>query len=248
MRELAAKYHAQVIDLHGPMTAFNLQQQKSDPTYTLIGPDRVHPGLPGNLMMAWLFLNAQGAPALVSNIVFDAGEGRIVEAANATVMMFGREGEGWTFTVLEKALPYPVDAEARELLDAIPLEEKLNHEIVQIKGLAGGSHLLLIDGERVACHTAAEWSNGVNPLNEAAPQVKQAAKVAEINETRRRAEVRLRATPVSAGSCAIAVSIPMICRPSGRMQKRRWPRPATMRARCQPISRNGSSAIKSSLR
>ncbi len=193
VRELAAKYHAQVIDLHGPMTAFNLRQQKSDPTYTLIGPDRVHPGLPGNLMMAWLFLSAQGAPALVSNIVFDAGEGRIVEAANATVSDVRREGEGWTFTVLEKALPYPVDAEARGLLDAIPLEEKLNQEIVQIKGLADGSHLLLIDGQRVACHTAADWSNGVNlAFNEAAPQVKQAAKVAEINETRRRAEVRLR--------------------------------------------------------
>ena len=56
VRQLASKYQAKVIDLHGPMTAFNLQQQKSDPTYTLIGPDRVHPGLPGNLMMAWLFL------------------------------------------------------------------------------------------------------------------------------------------------------------------------------------------------
>ena len=60
VRQLAAKYHAEVIDLHGPMTAFNLEHQKSDPTYTLIGPDRVHPGPPGNLMMAWLFLKAQG--------------------------------------------------------------------------------------------------------------------------------------------------------------------------------------------
>ena len=28
-----------MIDLHGPMTAFNLQQQNSDPTYTLIGEE-----------------------------------------------------------------------------------------------------------------------------------------------------------------------------------------------------------------
>ena len=80
VRALAAKYQAQVIDLHGPMTAFNLQRQKSDPSYTLIGPDRVHPGAPGHLMMAWLFLTAQDAPALVSRVAFDAGKGQVIEA------------------------------------------------------------------------------------------------------------------------------------------------------------------------
>ncbi|NQT12692.1 MAG: SGNH/GDSL hydrolase family protein [Planctomycetes bacterium] len=191
--QLASKYQAEVIDLHGPMTAFNLQQQKSDPTYTLIGPDRVHPGPPGNLMMAWLFLKAQGAPVLVSRVEFDATAGRVVESANATVSDVQRKGAGWKFTVHEKALPYPVDAQAREILDAIPLEKELNQEVVQIKELAKGSHVLSIDGERVACHTAAEWSDGVNlAVNEAAPQAKQALKVAEINEKRRRTEVRLR--------------------------------------------------------
>ena len=116
-----------------------------------------------------------------------------MKSANATVSDVRREGDGWKFTVLEKALPYPVDAQAREMLDAIPLEKELNQEIVRIQGLAKGSHALLIDGERVACHTAAEWSDGVNlAFNRAAPQVKQAEKVAEINETRRRTEVRLR--------------------------------------------------------
>ncbi len=193
VRQLAAKYHAQVIDLHGPMTAFNLQRQKSDPTYTIIGPDRVHPGQPGNLMMAWLFLKSQAAPALVSNVVFDAAAGRVDEAANATVSDVRRDGDAWKFTVLEKALPYPVDREARELLDAIPLEEKLNQETLQIKGLPQGRHALLIDGEQVACHTADQWANGVNlAFNDLPPQAKQAAEVAEINEKRRRAEVRLR--------------------------------------------------------
>lgn len=193
MRQLASKYRAEVIDLHGPMTAFNLQQQKSDPIYTLIGQDRVHPGLPGNLMMAWLFLKAQGAPALVSKVEFDAAEGRVVEAANATVSDVRRKGDGWTFAVLEKSLPYPVDEQAREMLDAIPLEKSLNQEIVQVKGLANGTHVLLIDGAAVASHTAAEWAAGVNlAFSPATPQVKQAAKVAEINDKRRRTEVRLR--------------------------------------------------------
>ena len=62
-----------------------------------------------------------------------------------------------------------------------------------VTGLAKGPHILWIDGAAVASHTAAEWAAGVNlAFNPAAPQVKQAAKVAEINEKRRRTEVRLR--------------------------------------------------------
>ena len=193
VRTLATKYQAQVIDLHGPMTAFNLQRQKSAPTYTLIGPDRVHPGLPGHLMMAWLFLKAQQAPALVSHVTFDAATGRVSEAQNAAVSSIKRQGNGWTFSVLEKALPFPVDEKAQELLQAIPLEKCLNQEIVQINGLADGSHALLIDGVAVCCHSAAEWARGINlAFNRKTPQVKQAEKVAQINEKRRRTEIRLR--------------------------------------------------------
>ena len=193
VRELAAKYEAEVVDLHSPMTAFNLKQQLTDPTYTVIGPDRVHPGRPGHLMMAWLFLKAQEAPSLVSRVVFDAAEGRVVEAANATVSDVRSKGDGWSFTVLEKALPYPVDDQAEAILEDVPLEKDLNQEIVQIRGLPKGSHVLLIDGVKVACHTAAEWAAGVNlAFNEAAPQVQQARKVAKLNEQRRLAEVRLR--------------------------------------------------------
>lgn len=193
VRTLAPEYQAQVVELHAPMTALNLEQQKSDPAYTLIGPDRVHPGLAGNFVMAWLFLKAQGAPALVSHVTFDAAAGRATDVANATVTAVGRKGEGWTFSVLEKALPYPVDARLLGLLDQLPVERDLDQETLCLKGLPEGAHELLIDGVPVACHTAAEWAAGVNlALNPAAPQVKQAAAVAAVNEKRRLAEMRLR--------------------------------------------------------
>ncbi|QNN23720.1 SGNH/GDSL hydrolase family protein [Planctomycetales bacterium ZRK34] len=193
VRNLAAKYNAQVIDLHGPMTALNLKLQKDDPAYTLIGSDRVHPGAPGNLMMAWLFLKAQGAPAMVSNITFDADAGKVTDADNAAVTDVKKHDAGWTFTVLEKALPYPVDGNARPMLENIPLEKTLNQQIITIKGLADGSHELLIDDEPVAVHTAAEWAAGVNlAFNEKTPQYKQAQEVAKLNESRRHTEVKLR--------------------------------------------------------
>lgn len=193
VRELAAKYNGEVVDFHGPMTAFNLERQKSDPAFTIIGPDRVHPGAPGHLMMAWLFLKAQGAPALVSKVAVDASKGEVTEAANAAVSGLAKKGDGVAFTVLEKALPFPVDEGAKPLLAQVPVERDLNQEVVSVTGLAPGNYELLIDGAAVGRHPAEELAKGVNlAFNGATPQFKQAAAVAKINESRRSAETVLR--------------------------------------------------------
>ena len=44
-RALAAERDLAVIDLNGPLTAYNQRRQKADPTFTMIGGDRVHPGV-----------------------------------------------------------------------------------------------------------------------------------------------------------------------------------------------------------
>jgi len=192
-RELAPKYQAEVIDLHGPMTALNREQQKADPRYTLIGPDRVHPRLPGNFTMAYFFLKGQGVPSLVSNVELDAASGKVIQAENADVSGIKPTNGGWTFTVTEKALPFPVPEGARGMLELIPVEQELNQQTIRVKALAEGTHVLSIDGKIVATHTAAEWAAGINlALNRDTPQVKQAENVAKINEKRRRTEARLR--------------------------------------------------------
>lgn len=193
VRGMAAKNNGTVVDFYAPMTAFNAEQQKRDPKYTIVGPDRVHPGAPGHLMMAWLFLKAQGAPALVSKVVVDRASGRVVERANAEVTGVVKEGRGCRFNVLERALPFPVDPAAQEALDLLPFTQELNQETVAIKGLDAGTYELLIDGGVVGRYSAEELAKGVNlAVNEAAPQVKQAQTVARLNEARRSTETILR--------------------------------------------------------
>jgi lysophospholipase L1-like esterase len=193
VKALAVKNHATVVDFHTPMTAFNLEHQKGDPAYTIIGPDRVHPGAPGHLMMAWLFLKSQGAPALVSKIVFDAAAGKVAESDNATVTEVAKKEGAWGFTVLEKALPFPVDEGAKTLLAQLPIEQDLDQETVAVKGLTADKNDLLIDGTVVGQYTADELSKGINlALNASTPQYKQALAVAKLNESRRATESMLR--------------------------------------------------------
>ncbi len=192
VRELAAKNGGRLIDFHGPMTAFNLAQQKKDPTYTLVGKDRVHPGAPGLMMMAWLFLKEQGVSPVVSRVALDAAAGRVTENVNAEVTQVEKKGNGISFTVLEKALPFPIDPGASSMLALLPIEKDLNQEILSVTGLSAGTYELQIDDIKVGTYTADDLKNGLSlGFNQATPQYKQAQAVAKLNEQRRRAECRM---------------------------------------------------------
>lgn len=191
VRELAAKNKGTVVDFHGPMTALNLEQQKKDPKWTIVGPDRVHPGAPGHLMMAWLFLKTQGAPSLVSKVALDGASGHAVGSENAEVTSVAKNEGGVSFTVLEKALPFPIDPAAKPVLDVIPVEKDLNQELLSVSGLAMGTYELKIDGAAVGRYPAEELARGINlAFNESTPQFKQAQAVARLMEQRRDAEAQ----------------------------------------------------------
>ncbi len=191
VRELAAKNNGTVIDFHGPMTALNLKRQKEDPTWTIIGGDRVHPGGPGHLMMAWLFLKAQGAPSIVSKVVVDAAAGSTTESVNAEVTDVAKKDSGVEFTVLENALPFPTDPSAKAVLALLPIEANLNQQLLSVTGLAPGNYELQIDGAAVGQYQAEELTSGINlAFNKATPQLAQAREVAQHNEQRRNAEAQ----------------------------------------------------------
>ncbi len=193
VREMAQKYSGQVVDFYSPMTAFNMEQQKRDPAYTIIGPDRVHPGAPGHLMMAWLFLKTQGAPSLVSRVALDASGGVAAECENASVTAVEKKGDALSFSVLEQALPFPIDDASEPILSLLPIEQDLDREILQVRGLTSGTYELRIDGASVGRYAADALAQGINlALNASTPQVKQAKDVARLNEARRSTETRLR--------------------------------------------------------
>lgn len=190
-RELAEKYHGGVVDFNGAMTALNLEHQKTEPAFTIIGPERVHPGDVGHLIMAYVYLKAQGAPALVSRV--EVADGKVVQAENCTVTGLEATARGLRFDYLAKALPWAIDDTAKGALALVPLEADLDQELLQVKLPGAGPYQLLIDGQAVGEYTGEQLAQGVNlALNPKTPQYQQARQVAVADEQRRATEHRIR--------------------------------------------------------
>ncbi|MEO0055786.1 MAG: hypothetical protein RLZZ50_1733, partial [Verrucomicrobiota bacterium] len=175
VRRLAAELGVATIDFNGPMTDLNRRRQAYDPAFTLVGRDRVHPGKPGHLVMAYLFLRAQDEPGLVSAVHIDASAGRLSKAEGAVVADLEASPASVAFDITEAALPFPVDPESAPALGLVPFSEALNRQILRVAGLAPGRHRLAIDDEPVGEFDAEALARGVNLADlPHTPQLRQA--------------------------------------------------------------------------
>lgn len=184
---IGREMHAGVVDFHGPMAEITRAHQRAEPAFTLVGPDRIHPGRAGHLVMAYLLLNAQAAPAIVSRLAIDATTGRVSETDNGTAEQLHVTADGLSLVWRENALPCPVDAEARVALDWVPFVQEFDEERLRITGLPRGDFELAIDGVAVRTLSAAAWAEGINLATETAtPQYRQAEQVSQLLERRTR--------------------------------------------------------------
>jgi lysophospholipase L1-like esterase len=211
MRLIAAKQQAEAIrqnwdyvDFGAPMTAINQRGQQTDSTFTLEGSDRIHPTNDGQMVMAYVFLKAQGlAGSDVANVAINASNKKIVLAKNCLITLPAISSKDITFTYLANSLPYPMDTipsgfgrpdkAQSEALKIIPFTEEFNREMLQVRGLQGKAYQLNIDGKAVGTYSGAEFAQGINlALIKSTPQYQQALAVMHINEERWTIERRLR--------------------------------------------------------
>ena len=177
---LATNNKAYVVDFHTPMTVLNYSIQVHDPRSTLIGKDRVHPGLPGHLVMAYYFLKAQNMPQYVSAIHLDAKDGgRILNLINCEIPAgLVNEDNSLSFTATEATLPFPVGSAQSKALDWVPFQHELNRQVLAVDNLAEGLYTLFIDGVQVGQYRSSDLKNGIElSSNQATPQYQQALQV-----------------------------------------------------------------------
>lgn len=181
------------VDWYTPLQSFLMGRRENDPHFMFTRYDRTHPEALGHSIMAWKFLEAQGAPALVSDVAVDAGSLAVKRAENAEVGTVTRSANGLSFCVRAKSLPFPVPAEALPVIGEFDVERKLNRETLSVEGLPGGRYAVHIDGSEVGVWPAAELAGGIAlGFNERTPQYRQAQAVAEEVAALARREAKLR--------------------------------------------------------
>ena len=193
-KESAAKNNWEFTDLNAPMVALNQQYQQKDPTFTLCGSDRIHPDNDGHMVMAYLFLKAQGFVGKeVADVEINANKKQAVKSENCTISNIKKSGKDLSFDYLAGALPYPLDTIPRgwgqkksqaEVLKVVPFMEEMNRETLKVTGLKG-TYKLLIDNEEIGTWSGDELAKGINLAAESkTPQYQQALAVMHLNEYR----------------------------------------------------------------
>ncbi|PUZ26763.1 Lysophospholipase L1 [Chitinophaga costaii] len=199
----AQEHHWGFVDLLRPLTTINEKLQEKDPNFTLIGPDRIHPGNAGHLVMAAQFLKDQGlAGKPVANVQIDAAAAKVKQAENCQVSKLAVTSGNLHFTYLAQSLPFPLDTVSRifgnsqkqvDALQWIPFTEEFNQEILQVQGLADGDYTLKMDGHVIGHWPAAAFSQGINlALQPETPEYKQAQSIMTLNMRRAEIEARFR--------------------------------------------------------
>lgn len=150
--------------------------------------DAVHPGPPGQALMAASILQGMNFPSLVASVSIDAKQSKVVSQENCSVE--GLEGtvQGVKFRKLDKAIPFfPEDAAS--ILPWTPILDQLNDYKIQVTGLVPGKYKVRIDSVEVAELTAESLATGVDLSAEvlkAGPIAEQSKRVKEAVEKKNR--------------------------------------------------------------
>jgi hypothetical protein len=185
------------------MTAINQREQAKDSTFSLTPNDRIHPDNDGHLVMAYLFLKAQGLDnQAVADISINAQSKKVLKAVNCRISNVTAAADSVGFNYLANSLPYPIDTIPRawgnhkkqsEALKIVPFTQEFNQEILAVKGLKTGNYKVAIDGEQIGTWSAQQLTDGINMAEiTTTPQYQQAIQIRELNEERWDIERRIR--------------------------------------------------------
>jgi len=171
-----------VDQFHPYLKVLDAARAKDSKYNRITAGDAVHPGPPGQALMAASILQGMNFPSLVAAVSIDAKQNKISSQENCSVEGLQATPQSVKFTKLDKALPFfPEDAVS--ILPWTPILDQLNDYKIQVTGLAPGKYKVRIDSVDVAELTAESLATGVDlsaevlktgPIAEQAKRVKEA--------------------------------------------------------------------------
>ena len=159
---IAEKNGGLFVDQFHPYLAVLDAARMKGPKYDRItAGDAVHPGPPGQALMAASILRGLSFPTLVSAVEIDAAGKKVASATNCKVEGVATKDGGVSFSRLDAALPF-FPAEAASILPHASLLEELNDYRLKVTGLAAGNYSVRIGGQQVAELTSEQLAAGAN--------------------------------------------------------------------------------------
>jgi len=178
VKELAEKEGATYADLNTSVVDATKKAEATDHELALrLNPDRVHPGLGGQLLMSAALLRAWNAPAVVSVVEIDGD--KVVKSENTKVSDLKADGPiAWTQE--DASLPLPIDLKDPVIALAVKSSDvmkDLNQQILKLSNAPSAEYTLKIDGQDIGVFTREQLGEGVNLAALTTPMTRQAAEV-----------------------------------------------------------------------
>lgn len=165
VKTIAEKNGGLFADQFHPFIAAIDKARAANPKNRIGGGDVVHPGPPGQAIMASEILKALNFPKLVSSAELDAA-GKVVKAEQCEITNAAAKDDSLSFQRLDAALPF-FPMEAKAILKWVPILEEMNQYTLKISGLKDGSYEIKVDGVKIGERTAAELAAGANLATDA---------------------------------------------------------------------------------
>jgi hypothetical protein len=193
------------VDFNHPMTTIEREWQKTDTNFSLTPYDRIHPDYAGHLVMAYLFLKAQGlAGKPVADFAVNAKTKSVSKSVNCTISNVSGTETNISFDYLANSLPYAFDTvefkgpwgqhgKQIEGIKYVPFMKDFDSEMLAVKGLKKGNYKLSMDGQEIGTWDAKDLEEGINLAEQTyTPEYQQALAIMQLNEERFEIERRLR--------------------------------------------------------
>jgi lysophospholipase L1-like esterase len=183
VREIASTNgNALFIDQFHPFVAAIDKARAANPKNRIGGGDVVHPGQPGQTLMAAEILKGMSLPTLVAAVEINAPSRKVVQNKNCQIEgLKVAAGGAIEFQQKDNALPFFPDGDAKNILQWVPVLEQMNGYHLKVTGLKTGPYEVRLGGVKVADYSAAQLGAGVNlaaPALTAGPVAEQVKAVA----------------------------------------------------------------------
>lgn len=166
VKQIAEKNGGLFVDQFHPYLAVLDKARAAAPEYKRItAGDAVHPGEPGQALMAASILKGLRFPDAVSSVEIEVTPDKWnAKFLNCEVKVDGKPNATDTYVKFERrdeALPF-FPEKAKSILAWSPIQDELNKYMLKITGLKEGKYDVKLGGEKVATYTSAELAKGVN--------------------------------------------------------------------------------------